>query len=495
MVTEDSYIPSRPALISRRMVLSLAVLVPWVVLVMATCALSSELSVTPDEQTPAHGAFDPLPSSPEAGGTEGNSPQQEPPPETTGENGESDLEGKRAALMEKLGGAVAQERGLLHQSLAFLDREEAAQWLRGFISSPPLNCPLNERDQWIEAVILAVERNRIPICKEILGLVACVVAIESGFNADPLAVDPASGETMADVLERAERELYEKAGMLLSVPPLPGLYAAYRGRYYPQLLACRTEGEVENLAKIIAGELKRDGQRLPDALREPVFQGIDKLANVVRTKGSMQLNFNRAWRVMEDRGHRFTAQELSDYMYTVPGGVDVGVAALRPMFVQYAARYATPDNLSWLFFVGMDYHYGAFSSRNMMEQIRIRDLSGRDLALDGDFLHYDKLGRPLERQSRTLEATQAILPSIPVEQILEAFLLEKDPHYNYTDVHKHIGEAHRQRFGETPFAVIGDLWMGKEAKIKHGTQWRTRAYLKKLDKYLNSLPWDSKPKP
>jgi hypothetical protein len=32
--------------------------------------------------------------------------------------------------------------------------------------------------------------------------------------------------------------------------------------------------------------------------------------------------------------------------------------------------------------------------------------------------------------------------------------------------------------------------MGQDAMIKHGTVWKTKAYLNKLDKYLNAVPWD-----
>jgi hypothetical protein len=295
---------------------------------------------------------------------------------------------------------------------------------------------------------------------------------------------------MSAMLERAEQELQRAAGPLLLVPPLPKYYAAYKKKYYPRLLACRTEGEVEVVAKKIASDVEKQVEKLPDLLQDKIRQGIDKLRHVVRTKGSMQLNFTRARAVMTARGERFTDEELCNYMYTVRGGVDVGIAALKPMFVQYAARYAIPGDLSWLFFVGMDYHYGPFSSRNMMEQIRIRDLSGIDLALDGDFLHYNELGQPLKRQSQTRFATGTILPDAEPERIFEAFLLEKDPHYIYTKVHRSIAEAHAERFGETPFAVIGDLWMGEKAFIKHGTLWKTRSYLRKLDKCLNSIPWD-----
>jgi hypothetical protein len=175
------------------------------------------------------------------------------------------------------------------------------------------------------------------------------------------------------------------------------------------------------------------------------------------------------------------------------GGVDVGVAALKPTFVQYAARYGKRGDLSWLFFVGMDYHYGPFSSRNMMEQVRIKDLSGQDIPLDGDFLHYDEDGHPLIRESATMRAAKAALPAESSDSILNAFLLEKDPHYVYTSVHQELVGIHREKFGETPFAAIGELWMGSEAAVKHGALWKTRSYLNKLDRYLNSAPWDSLP--
>ncbi len=53
----------------------------------------------------------------------------------------------------------------------------------------------------------------------------------------------------------------------------------------------------------------------------------------------------------EEPREEFTEKELTEYMYTMKGGVDVGVASLKPVFVQYAARYAKKDDLSWLFFV------------------------------------------------------------------------------------------------------------------------------------------------
>ncbi len=382
------------------------------------------------------------------------------------------------------------EQRLMADVIQPLERESASKWLAGFISSKPLSCPLRQQRQWIEAILWAVERNELPICKEILGLVASIISLESGFHVDPLAVDPSRHESIKDMIRRAEEKLYQKYGSLLMIPPVPKLYASYKDNYYPKLVTCSTEGEVEVVARSIAEDLKRDATRLPTIIRSVIDREIEKVSNVVRTKGSMQLNFIRACKVMKDRGEQFTDQELCDYMYTINGGVDVGVAALKPMFVQYAARYAAEGDMSWLFLVGMDYHYGPFSSRNMMEQIRIRDLSERKIALDGDFLHYDDRGRPEARDSETLLAAVSGLPSKPKKAIFKAFLLEKDPHYIYTDVHKAIVAAHMKGFGKTPFAVIGELKMGENAEIKHGVTWSTNAYLKKLDSCLNSIPWD-----
>ncbi len=126
-----------------------------------------------------------------------------------------------------------------------------------------------------------------------------------------------------------------------------------------------------------------------------------------------------------------------------------------------------------------------------MEQVRIRDLSGQKIAIDGDFLHYDENGCPESRDSETLLAACKALPSVSREAIFKAFLLEKDPDYFYTDIHRLIAEAHRTKFGETPFAVIGELGMGETAEVKQGKTWTTNMYLRKLDRYLNAIPWDN----
>jgi hypothetical protein len=430
---------------------------------------------------------------PSAGGEQGETaitqPSASPPPSGEDEKVTQTLK-ERKLQLKRYEVQRLEEEGLMTHVLQILDPETAKIWLSGFISAKPLNCPLPHQGAWIEAIISAVQRNSLPVCKEILGLVACIVSIESGFQADPPAADRSRGEDMAKIFERAEKELFHKFGGVLSVPPVPQLYELYREKYLPRLLACKTEGDLEGVATLIVEDLKKDSTCLPDFIKKIVYEEIDGLKNIVRTKGSMQLNFLRARQVMQERGDPLNDEDLTAYMYTVTGGVDVGVAALRPMFVQYAARYAIPGDLSWLFFVGMDYHYGPFSSRNMMEQIRIRDLSERKIAIDGDFLHYDKKGRPLEKESETLRAVASIFPSIPKSELFKALLLEKDPHYAYTEIHAAIGAGHRERFGDTPFAVIGDLWLGQDAQIKHGTAWKTRSYLKKLDYYLNSIPWD-----
>jgi hypothetical protein len=416
-------------------------------------------------------------------------------PSTPQPEGEDEKEASylkdRLDELTRLQPAVDEEEALMLNVVQVLDRESAVAWTSQFISGKPWNCPLREQKQWIEAILNAAERNRLPLCKEIIGLTACLISIESGFRADPLAVDPSRGDDLKGLLDRAEQELFNKCGPLMSIPPVPQLYAAYKRKYYPRLVACRTEGEIEIIAKSIAEELKTDAAKLPRIVRDFVYKEIDKLDDIVKTKGSMQLNVLRARRVMKDRGEVFTNQELTEYLYTRNGGVDVGVAALRPMFVQYAARYGSPGNLSWLFFVGMDYHYGPFSSRNMMEQVRIRDLSGKKIAVDGDFLHYDDKGRVARPDSDTLQAVTAAFPPVSKPAAFKAFLLEKDPHYIYSDLHALIARAHEERFGESPFAVVGELNMGENSQLKHGANWKTRSYLKKLDRYLNSIPWDN----
>ena len=134
------------------------------------------------------------------------------------------------------------EQRLMADVIQPLERESASRWLAGFISSKPFDCPLKQQRQWIEAILSAVERNELPICKEILGLVGSIISIESGFHVDPLAVDPSRHESIKDQLQRAEEKFYQKYGSLMMIPPVPKLYASYKDKYYPRLLACSTRG-------------------------------------------------------------------------------------------------------------------------------------------------------------------------------------------------------------------------------------------------------------
>jgi hypothetical protein len=440
-------------------------------------ALASDLKVVPDESSSGRGLT-----------TKAEPPS--PAPALKEDRAERGYGRQEPAAHGQVDANLEDEERRMAEVIHPMDRESAGLWLSSFISEKPLNCPLKDQSAWIQSILDGVDRNQLPLCREIVGLVATLISVESSFRVDPLAVDASRGENLNRLLERTEYEFMEKYGPLVQMPGVHQVYLSYREKYLPKLAACKTEGEVDILARSIAKDLKHDASALPGLIRGVINKELDKLVYVVRTKGSMQLNFIRAREVMKERGERFTDTDLVEYMYTRHGGIDVGIAALKPMFLQYAACYGKPDDMSWLFFVGMDYHYGPFSSRNMMEQIRIRDLSGHKIAIDGDFLHYDAKGRPEDRESDTLKAAEAIFPRLPRTTIRDAFLSEKHRQYVYSDLHQAIMNAHRERFGETPFAVIGDLWMGHNAQLKHGTTWRTRSYLHKLDRYLNSLPWD-----
>jgi hypothetical protein len=384
---------------------------------------------------------------------------------------------------------VAKEKKFLNDSVDGLSEQDSSEWLRSFISSPPFSCPKDSMEKWIGAIIQSVRRNELPLCEPILGLAATLISIESGFQVDPLLGDPEGGEGVRGLLNRAESDLMADIAPLFAIPPFPRLYKEYRNRYYDRLLGCRTEGDIEVVAQEITKDIRGDLEILPEILEAKARRAISRINNVVGTKGSMQLSFDRAKRVMRDRGEEFTDTDLKRYIYTLDGGVDVGIAALKPMFIQYYAMFSGANDISWLFFVGMDYHYGAFSCRNMMDQMRLRDLSGMPIPIDGDFLRYDDKGGPKPQSSLTQEAARLAFPNLDPRTIFSGFLLEKDQSYIYTDIHKDISRAHEKSFGRTPFAMIGDLWMGKDALIKHGVIWKTDIYLKKLDARLGAIPW------
>ena len=50
--------------------------------------------------------------------------------------------------------------------------------------------------------------------------------------------------------------------------------------YWPQLLICQTESEVEGVARHLADELKKDAEKFPSVVGSVVDQKINRLANV-----------------------------------------------------------------------------------------------------------------------------------------------------------------------------------------------------------------------
>ena len=115
--------------------------------------------------------------------------------------------------------AVDQEEERATANVRELDPGNAASWLAGFISTKPLSCPVKERTEWVDAIPYAVQKNGLPLCKEILGLTASIISIESSFRADPAVADSSKAETISGQLERAEKEFSQKYGTWLVIPP------------------------------------------------------------------------------------------------------------------------------------------------------------------------------------------------------------------------------------------------------------------------------------
>ena len=145
--------------------------------------------------------------------------------------------------------AVDQEEEIAAANVRKLDPETARMWSAGFISQKPFNCPFQQKGEWVDAILYAAYRNGLPLCKEIMGLTASIISIESSFRSDPAVADPSRGEDLSSQLDRTEKEFFQKYGAWLSIPPVPQLYQRYKDKYYPRLLQCRTEGEVEVVAE------------------------------------------------------------------------------------------------------------------------------------------------------------------------------------------------------------------------------------------------------
>jgi hypothetical protein len=159
----------------------------------------------------------------------------------------------------------------------------------------------------------------------------------------------------------------------------------------------------------------------------------------IRTAGPMQVSV--AWAAAASGTPRALAGELRSRLFDRAEGLRWGVARLFASAGAYReARYLFAD-----------YNASPFASRNAAFQEALAQLTGIELALDGDLMAYDPLGRP-RGASESLAALERFAAGhgLGRERLRREVALEKSASFEQTATWQAVRAAFRRLNGADP---------------------------------------------
>lgn len=332
---------------------------------------------------------------------------------------------------------------------------------------------------WAADISAALEVNAIRPSRSNVCSVMAVIGQESTFTANP---------EVAGLGRMAEQQIKAK---LSKLPVLPGAAAAGveiflamkptpEKSYLAMIRAARTERDLDLVYRNLTFFLFREYALTRLLNTGAVAQRIDA-ANPVATLGSMQVSAAFAIAEVETARNRRLGLgaiwKLRDELYTRKGGVAYGTR----MLLGYRADY--PSRL----FVFADYNAGRYASRNAAFQHMVAELSGADLALDGDLMLYDG-GKPRPEASATETALRRL--KLMDEESLRADLLrEKDFAFRDTETYKSVSRAFTAKTRQqAPYAMLPQIAL-KSPKIRHHmtTEIFARAVQARYDRCMKAM--------
>jgi len=234
---------------------------------------------------------------------------------------------------------------------------------------------VSDRSGWAQDIQAAFAAQNIDASTSNLCATLAVVAQESSYQADPV-VAGLPGIARAEIERRAHAAHLPDFVLKGAL----GLKSSNGQTYDQRLDNVRTEKQLSDLFDDFAGKVP---------LGRSLFGGL----NPVHTGGPMQVAVDFAEAHSDDYPYADATSARAE-VFSRRGGLYFGILHL----LGYAADY--PDPL----YRFADYNAGWYASRNAAFQRAVSQLTGIDLALDGDLVSYGIAPSHTERATKTLSA-------------------------------------------------------------------------------------------
>ncbi len=311
-----------------------------------------------------------------------------------------------------------------------------------------------------------VEAGQIPDARHVCQVLA-IIEQESGYDADPAV--PGLG----DIVEKGLDEELAALGPLLGKGKevlLDHVGPGQTKTFGKRLREVETERELDELFREIVAYHEGKAPSVGKIARF-VFPRIEERMNPITTSGSMQVTVSFA----QERGRAegLDPEAVRDALYTREGGVRYGTARL---FVHEAAY----DKPVYRF---ADYNAGVYASRNAAFQAQLAELTGTELATDGDLLLWNDKGKPRREDGETMAALlawrAASAPDLTESRLRSDVKHEKEAAFESTDTWARLRADWEQETGKTaPYAQLPNVALDSPKLAKSRT---TKWFAEKVD--------------
>lgn len=270
----------------------------------------------------------------------------------------------------------------------------------------------HEPDGWSRDIAAAFKFLQIDPSNENICAVLAVIEQESSFVADP-PVANLSRIVRAEIDERSTR--YHIPDFILRL----GLSSkSPDGRTYDtRLRSLKTENDLNRLYADMTSELPLGKRLLEDY-------------NPVKTGGPMQVSLDFARSQIQQTPYPYVPfHDLRSEVFSRKGGLYFGIA--------YLLNY--PTSYSRMIYRFADYNAGRYASRNAAFQSAVSQLSGENLALDGDLLSYSNksmINLPSQTQKAVLGLGEAL--DMTAFEIAHDLAQEKSHDFENTPLYRRI---------------------------------------------------------
>ncbi len=339
--------------------------------------------------------------------------------------------------------------------------------------------PARDARGWGTDVFRALERNGIRPTRSNFCSVMATIEQESTYTANPEVQGLGSMAEKEITAKLSRLPVFNQAAVhgarwFLANKPTP------EKSYLKLIRAAKTERDLDLVFRNLAFFMFREfaTTRL---LNTPALARRADGVNPVSTLGSMQVSIayvvGEVEKVRKRRLGLAEIWKLRDELYTRSGGVNYGTR----MLLGYRAAY--PSRV----YVFADFNAGRYASRNAAFQHMVNELSGRNLALDGDLLIYDGAS-PRTVASSTEKALRRLALGLTDEEIRADLLKEKDYAFRHTQLYAGVAKAYAGKTGRAaPYAMIPQIKL-KSPKLSQNmtTERFARAVMRRYERCVKA---------